>query len=89
MVAKWKAEVENKVEMTTKDTNQVGERERRVSGPGWIGRGTRIVRTGSNKGNIPRNPHPASNNIRAAITLMLRTIPNKDTLQKMIVAKYM
>lgn len=45
MVAKWKAEVENKVEMTTKDTNQVGERERRVSGPGWIGRGTRIVRT--------------------------------------------
>lgn len=28
MVAKWKAEVENKVEMTTKDTNQVGERER-------------------------------------------------------------
>jgi len=43
-------------------------------------RGTRIVRPGLIKGDIPRNPHPTSNRVIAAITLMFHTVPKENTL---------
>jgi hypothetical protein len=44
------------------------------------GGGARVVRTGFIKGDIPRDPHPTSNRIITAITLMLGTVPKEDTL---------
>jgi hypothetical protein len=32
---------------------------------------------------IPRNPHPTSNRVIAAITLMFRIIPKEDTLNRL------
>ena len=40
----------------------------------------RIVRTGFIKSDIPRYPHPTSNRVIATITLMLRAVAKKNTL---------
>jgi tRNA-dihydrouridine synthase len=43
----------------------------------------RIIRSRLIKGDILRNPHPTSNRVIAAITLMFRTIPKEDTLNRL------
>jgi hypothetical protein len=44
------------------------------------GGGARVVEMRFIKGDIPRDPHPTSNGIIAAITLMLGIVPKEDTL---------
>ena len=47
------------------------------------GRGTGIVKSGLIKCDIPRNPHPPSNRVIATITLVFRTVPKKNTLNRL------
>src|SRR6185436_8402124 len=61
--------------------SQEGDRLR-SSGRG-AGRGTRVIRARFIKGDIPRYPHPTGNRVVATITLVLRTIPKKDTLNRL------
>ena len=56
------------------------ERDRLNIRRGRNGGGARVVRTRLIKGDISRDPHPMSNRIIAAITLMLGTIPKENTL---------
>jgi hypothetical protein len=43
----------------------------------------RIIRPRLIKGDIPRNPHSTSNRVIAVITLMFRTVPKEDTLNRL------
>jgi hypothetical protein len=47
------------------------------------GRGTRIVRSRLIKSDIPRNPHPPSNRVIAAIALVFRTVPKEYALNRL------
>ena len=56
------------------------ERDRLNIRRGRNGGGARVVRMRLIKGDISRDPHPTSNMIIVAITLMLGTIPKENTL---------
>ena len=56
------------------------ERDRLNIRRGRNGGGARVVRTRLIKGDISRDPHPTSNRVIAAITLVLRTVPEENTL---------
>ena len=56
------------------------ERDRLNIRRGRNGGGARVVRTRLIKGDISRDPHPTSNRVVAMITLVLRTLPKKNTL---------
>jgi transcription antitermination factor NusG len=61
------------MEMTVEDTTLVRKTRGR----------TRIVGSGLIKGDIPRNPHPPSNRVIAAIALVFGTVPKKNTLNRL------
>jgi len=69
------------VEWTTARLVRKSQEGDRLHGSGrGGGGGTRVKRAGFIKGDIPRYPHLTGNRVVAAITLMLRTVSKKNTL---------